>query len=163
MYDGPDAGSVAVINPEHGYVEPFIWIGDGPRYLALSEDGRYLWVGVDGENRVRATSSKDANNCADGGDGVILAAFHVLSPHSTGKQPMRKLALRLDDLSVETFHPASETPVRGTVVAAADSDPTACADTQCCYSAIGTCPETCLNTCGCDTGPYECLQTTDCP
>ncbi|HEX6912706.1 MAG TPA: hypothetical protein VF142_20025 [Longimicrobium sp.] len=82
---------------------------------------------------------------------------------------MRKLALKLDDLSVETFQPGLETPVRGTVVGAGDSAQTACPDfscaanTQCCYSAIGTCPQTCLNTCGCDTGPYECMQTTDCP
>jgi hypothetical protein len=82
---------------------------------------------------------------------------------------MRKLALKIDDLSVETFHPGPETPVRGTVVGASESDQTACAEftcganTQCCYSAIGTCPHTCLHTCGCDTGRYQCLQTTDCP
>jgi trimeric autotransporter adhesin len=53
VYDGPNAGQVAVINPTMGYVEQFIWIGASPRYLAVSDDGRYLWVGVDGENRVR--------------------------------------------------------------------------------------------------------------
>jgi hypothetical protein len=52
VYDGPDAGKVAVINPEYGYVEQLIWIGSSPRYLAVSDDGRYLWVGVDGESRV---------------------------------------------------------------------------------------------------------------
>lgn len=53
VYDGYDAGQVAVIDPAAGMVETFIWVGDSPRYLALTDDGRHLWVGVDGENRVR--------------------------------------------------------------------------------------------------------------
>lgn len=54
VYDGPNAGSVAVIDPANGSVEGYIWVGDSPRYLALSDDGAYLWVGVDGENKVVA-------------------------------------------------------------------------------------------------------------
>jgi hypothetical protein len=53
VYDGPMANSVAVIDPTSGTVQDYMWIGDSPRYLALSDDGQHLWVGVDGENRVR--------------------------------------------------------------------------------------------------------------
>lgn len=53
VYDGYMAGRVAVIHPEYGYLESIIWVGDSPRYLALSDDGKYLWVGVDGEFSVK--------------------------------------------------------------------------------------------------------------
>lgn len=53
VYQGPMAGHLAIIDPAGGMVENYLWIGDSPRYVTLSEDGRYLWVGVDGENRVR--------------------------------------------------------------------------------------------------------------
>ncbi|HYR06658.1 MAG TPA: IPT/TIG domain-containing protein [Longimicrobium sp.] len=53
VYDGPEAGHVAVIDPSIGAVEGYIWVGDSPRYLALTDDGRYLWVGVDGNHEVR--------------------------------------------------------------------------------------------------------------
>lgn len=52
VYDGPDSGSVAVIDPATGAVESHVYVGPGPRYLALSDDGRHLWVGVDGYNQV---------------------------------------------------------------------------------------------------------------
>jgi hypothetical protein len=53
VYDGPMAGYLAVIHPEWGTVENYLWMGEGARYLAISNDGKYLWVGVDGENLVR--------------------------------------------------------------------------------------------------------------
>ena len=53
VYDGPNAGSVAVIDPASGAVQNYLFVGESPRYLALTEDERYLWVGVDGENRVK--------------------------------------------------------------------------------------------------------------
>jgi hypothetical protein len=53
VYDGPEAGNVAVIDPSTGVVESYIWVGDSPRYLALTDDGRHLWVGVDGDHQVR--------------------------------------------------------------------------------------------------------------
>ncbi|HEU4882279.1 MAG TPA: IPT/TIG domain-containing protein [Longimicrobium sp.] len=53
VYDGINASQLAVIDPSTGAVDGYIWVGDSPRYLALTDDGRYLWVGVDGENRVR--------------------------------------------------------------------------------------------------------------
>jgi hypothetical protein len=60
---------------------------------------------------------------------------------------MRKLALKIEDLSVETFQAGPKAPVRGTVVGAGS------------YSAIGTCPHPCLPTYLCDTSHAECLQT----
>lgn len=53
VYMGSNAGNVAVIDPQTGTVEGYIWVGWDPRYLAVSSDGKYLWVGVDGENLVR--------------------------------------------------------------------------------------------------------------
>ncbi|HEX6041174.1 IPT/TIG domain-containing protein [Longimicrobium sp.] len=53
VYDGSMTSSVAVIDPATGSIENLIWVGDSPRYLALSEDGRFLWVGVDGEFSVK--------------------------------------------------------------------------------------------------------------
>jgi hypothetical protein len=53
VYDGPMAGNLAVIDPATGTVEDYTWLGSSPRYLAVSEDGKHLWAGVDGENQVR--------------------------------------------------------------------------------------------------------------
>jgi len=78
---------------------------------------------------------------------------------------MAKLALKIDDLSVETFHTAPEAPARGTVNGAADTiydvgcvtyqtacpDPTCHANTQCC-SGYFTCNHTCQGTCNCTGG-----------
>lgn len=52
VYDGPAAGYLAVIDPATATVEDYIWVGQAPRYTALSDDGRYLWVGVDGASQV---------------------------------------------------------------------------------------------------------------
>lgn len=52
VYDGPLADHLAVIDPNTGTVVDQHWIGQGPRYLALSDDGHSLWVGLDGENAV---------------------------------------------------------------------------------------------------------------
>jgi hypothetical protein len=58
---------------------------------------------------------------------------------------MRKLVLKVQDLSVETFQPRPAAAARGTVAGAA--------------SEIGTCPHPCLPTYLCDTSPAECLQS----
>ncbi|HEX2203193.1 MAG TPA: hypothetical protein VHG91_07835, partial [Longimicrobium sp.] len=52
VYDGDLASHLAVIDPHTGTVVDQHWIGLGARYLALAEDGRHLWVGVDGDNAV---------------------------------------------------------------------------------------------------------------
>jgi len=78
---------------------------------------------------------------------------------------MAKLALKIEDLAVETFHTDPEAPARGTVIGAADTivdmgcvtyqtacpDPTCRANTQCC-SGYYSCNYTCNNTCGCTGG-----------
>lgn len=56
VYDGPMAGHLAVIDPAAGAVQDYVWLGSSPRYLAVSDDGKYLWAGVDGENQVRRVS-----------------------------------------------------------------------------------------------------------
>jgi hypothetical protein len=52
LYDGSLAGYVAVIDPASGTMVDYVWVGAGARTLAVSDDGKYLWVGVDDEHRV---------------------------------------------------------------------------------------------------------------
>jgi sugar lactone lactonase YvrE len=45
--------SIAVINVETGTVEAAVWVGSEPNRLAVSGDGQYLYVGLDGAASVR--------------------------------------------------------------------------------------------------------------
>ena len=45
--------SIVVINPSTGAVEASVWVGSEPNVLALSDDGQYLYVGLDGAAAVR--------------------------------------------------------------------------------------------------------------
>ena len=45
--------SIVVINPTSGAVEASVWVGSEPNVLALSDDGQYLYVGLDGAAAVR--------------------------------------------------------------------------------------------------------------
>jgi len=45
--------SIAVIDPETGAVETSVWVGSEPNKLALSGDGQYLYVGLDGAASIR--------------------------------------------------------------------------------------------------------------
>ncbi|HEU4561486.1 MAG TPA: IPT/TIG domain-containing protein [Longimicrobium sp.] len=53
VYSGPSANSIAIIDPVTATVEETVFIGSGPRYLAPSSDGQFLYVGLDGSNSVR--------------------------------------------------------------------------------------------------------------
>ncbi len=44
---------IAIIEPRSGVVERYISVGATPNRLALSDDGRFLYVGLDGEYAVR--------------------------------------------------------------------------------------------------------------
>ncbi|HEY2992073.1 MAG TPA: hypothetical protein VGM22_04620, partial [Methylomirabilota bacterium] len=46
---GEHADSVAVVDPQTGTVESFIAVGSRPNVLAISDDARYLYVGLLGE------------------------------------------------------------------------------------------------------------------
>lgn len=86
---------------------------------------------------------------------------------------MAKLALKVDDLVVESFHTVPEMPTRGTVVGAADTVEaqcatfnTACPDFSCyansqCCSDFQTCGYTCLLTCTCGPSGTNCLCPKD--
>jgi uncharacterized repeat protein (TIGR01451 family) len=50
---GASGNSVAIIDPVTGTVGPTIPVGSDPGKMALSDDGRYLYVGLDGANAVR--------------------------------------------------------------------------------------------------------------
>lgn len=50
---GAQGNSVAVIDPETGAIGPTIPVGPDPGKLALSDDGHYLYVGLDGPHAVR--------------------------------------------------------------------------------------------------------------
>ena len=45
--------SIAKINPHTGIIEDSVWVGLGPNALALSDDGQYLYVALDGSRTVR--------------------------------------------------------------------------------------------------------------
>jgi DNA-binding beta-propeller fold protein YncE len=53
VYAGASANSIAIIDPVTATVEETVFIGSGPRYLAPSSDGQFLYVGLDGSNSVR--------------------------------------------------------------------------------------------------------------
>lgn len=99
---------------------------------------------------------------------------------------MAKLTLAIDDLAVESFHTVSETPPRGTVVAAQSHvvypecgpdtfyDPGCCSThetacegatcvvlSRCCPSQDPTCPFSCQPTCTCGPSAY-CVHTDVC-
>jgi hypothetical protein len=46
-------GSITTINPETGAIGLSIEVGNQPNKLALSDDGQFLYVGLDGESAVR--------------------------------------------------------------------------------------------------------------
>lgn len=50
---GSNGNSIAVINPTTRTVEQYVWVGSEPNQLALSDDGKYLYVGLDGAYAVR--------------------------------------------------------------------------------------------------------------
>ena len=58
---GVNGDSVAIINPESGQVESFFPVGSEPKKLALSDDGRFLYVALDGTGSV---ARLDFNNPA---------------------------------------------------------------------------------------------------
>jgi hypothetical protein len=51
--DSGHADSIAVINPATAAVERFVPVGSQPNRLALSDDGRYLYVGLEGPGAIR--------------------------------------------------------------------------------------------------------------
>jgi hypothetical protein len=48
-----DGNSIVVIDPASGTVESHVFVGSEPRKLALSDDGQYLYVGLDGSAAIR--------------------------------------------------------------------------------------------------------------
>ncbi len=50
---GANGNSVATIDPVTASVVSYLWVGSEPRRLALSDDGQYLYVGLDGAAAVR--------------------------------------------------------------------------------------------------------------
>ena len=50
---GMYANSVVPINPETGAIGNPIAVGNDPRRMALSDDGQFLYVGLDGEGAIR--------------------------------------------------------------------------------------------------------------
>jgi hypothetical protein len=50
---GANGNSIAVINPATGAVEDCVWVGSEPSRMAVSDDGQYLYVALNGANAVR--------------------------------------------------------------------------------------------------------------
>src|SRR5438477_6676539 len=53
---GISANSVVPLNPETGTLANAIPVGIDPRRMALSDDGQFLYVGLDGEGAIRRTN-----------------------------------------------------------------------------------------------------------
>jgi hypothetical protein len=53
---GVNGNSIAVIDPHSGAVEQYVWVGSEPNQLALSRDGQYLYVALDGSYSIRRVS-----------------------------------------------------------------------------------------------------------
>lgn len=83
----PDSNSIVTIDPETGSISEPVFVGTNPVALAISDDGRYLYVGLDGEAAVRrvnlATMSTDLQFPVGTGDpftGVMEAKDIVVLP-----------------------------------------------------------------------------------
>lgn len=63
--EGLNGNSVALIDPVSGAVGPFIPVGSEPGKLALSADGSYLYVALDGSAEVRRVDLLPATPVAD--------------------------------------------------------------------------------------------------
>jgi hypothetical protein len=50
---GSKGNSITVIDPEKGVIEASVFVGSEPNKLAISDDGKYLYVGLDGAAAVR--------------------------------------------------------------------------------------------------------------
>ena len=50
---GAKGNSIAIIDPSNGNMTAAVYAGSEPNHLAISDDGQYLYVGVDGESRVQ--------------------------------------------------------------------------------------------------------------
>ena len=50
---GDGGNSIAVIDPRNGTIEASIFVGSEPRKLAVSDDGKYLYVALEGSASVR--------------------------------------------------------------------------------------------------------------
>ena len=50
---GPNGNSIAVINPKNGSVTGYYFAGSEPTQMALSGDGKYLYVGLNGNGSVQ--------------------------------------------------------------------------------------------------------------
>jgi hypothetical protein len=55
---GANGNSIAVIDPASAVVERYLQVGASPNKLALSDDGQYLYVGLDGANSVRRVDTR---------------------------------------------------------------------------------------------------------
>ncbi|MSM39335.1 MAG: hypothetical protein GJT30_06910 [Geobacter sp.] len=63
--EGVNGNSVALINPVSGAVGPYIFVGSEPGKLALSDDGSYLYVALDGSAEVARLDLLPATPVAD--------------------------------------------------------------------------------------------------
>lgn len=63
--EGLNGNSVALIDPVSGAVGPYIFVGSEPGKLALSADGSYLYVALDGSAEVRRVDLLPATPVAD--------------------------------------------------------------------------------------------------
>jgi len=87
---GPGGNSVTVIDPYMGTVVESIFVGSEPKKMAMSDDGKSLWVALDGAGTVRqidlvsATAGQQFSVGSDGSFGPWFADNLAVLPGTHG-------------------------------------------------------------------------------
>lgn len=93
---GENGNSVAVIDPVTGAVGPYLPVGSEPGRLAISDNGQYLYVGLNGENAIRRvtletfTTDQWFSLSVGNETGLYAADMEVLPGHPESVAVVRK-------------------------------------------------------------------------
>jgi hypothetical protein len=108
---GVHGNTIAVINPFNGAVSAYHFAGSEPTKLALSADGNYLYVGLNGTGSVRRfilpSFSPDTTVSLDTSNSVLTAAALAVSPadsHTVAVIPSNNNCCGSGQGPVEFFH-----------------------------------------------------------
>ncbi len=97
---GADGNSVAVIDPYMGTVVKTIFVGSEPRKMAISDDGKSLWVALDGAGTVRqvdlvsGTAGQQFSVGSDGSSDAWFADSLAVLPGTRGSVALTRYSKR---------------------------------------------------------------------
>jgi hypothetical protein len=132
----PLGGSVIVINPNTGEIKQPVWVGNRPSELAISDDGKFLFIGFAGTPEVRRFTLPDLKLDltiplgADGFSGPYFATDISVRPGHPSETAVARSTVSASSTTASNrqfgyFHNATEIlPDRGTpfVVRFIDAD-----------------------------------------